>query len=73
MNISLNLNEQDSVLFQKYAEQKNMTVAELIRMIVLEKIEEDFDLKAYEKAMEEFRRNPVTYSLDEVKKELGIE
>lgn len=73
MNISLNLNEQDSVLFQKYAEQKNMSVAELIRAIVLEKIEEELDLKAYEKAMEEFRKNPVTYSLEEVKKELGLE
>ena len=73
MNISLNLNEQDSVQFQKYAEQKNMSVAELIRAIVLEKIEEELDLKAYEKAMEEFRKNPVTYSLEEVKKELGLE
>ena len=73
MNISLNLNEQDSVLFQKYAEQKNMSVAELIRAIVLEKIEEELDLKAYEKAMEEFRKNPVTYSLEDVKKELGLE
>ena len=73
MNISLNLNEQASVLFQKYAEQKNMSVAELIRAIVLEKIEEELDLKAYEKAMEEFRKNPVTYSLEEVKKELGLE
>lgn len=73
MNISLNLNEQDSALFQKYAEQKNMSVAELVRVVVLEKIEEELDLKAYEKAMEEFRRNPVTYSIDEVKKELGLE
>ena len=73
MNISLNLNEQDSVLFQKYAEQKNMSVAELIRAIVLEKIEEELDLKAYEKAMEEFHKNPVTYSLEEVKKELELE
>lgn len=73
MNISFDLNEQDSVLFQKYAEQKNMSVAELIRSVVLEKIEEELDLKTYEKAMEEFRGNPVTYSLEDVKKELGIE
>jgi copG/DNA-binding domain protein len=29
-------------------------------------------LKAYQEAMAEFRANPITYSLDEVEKELGL-
>lgn len=34
--------------------------------------EDEEDLRAYEEAMEEFRRNPVTYTHEEVKKMLGI-
>jgi hypothetical protein len=34
--------------------------------------EDEKDLRAYEEAMEEFRKNPVTYTHEEVKKMLGI-
>ena len=35
-------------------------------------IEEADDLKAYEEAMADHRKNPRTYTLDEVEKELGL-
>jgi hypothetical protein len=34
--------------------------------------EDEEDLRAYEEAMEELRKNPVTYTHEEVKKMLGI-
>ena len=40
--------------------------------VMLLYFKDEYDLKAYEKAMEEYKKNPVTYSLDEVKKELGL-
>ena len=49
-----------------------ISVSELLRKSVLERIEDEFDLKAYEKAMEEYRANPVTYSLEDVMKELEL-
>ena len=49
-----------------------MTVSELVRQSVIERIEDEYDLKAYEKAMEEYKSNPKTYSLDEVERELGL-
>ncbi len=73
MTISLRLNEKDSVLFKKYAEMKGVSVSELIRQSVLERIEDEYDLKAYEKAMREYQANPTTFSLDEVEKELGLQ
>ena len=66
MSISLRLNEDESALIRKYAELKKMSVSELIRQTVLERIEDEFDLAAYEKAIEEYRKNPVTYSHKEV-------
>ena len=72
MTISLRLNEADSMLFKKYAEMNGISVSELVRRSVLEHIEEEYDLQAYEEAIAEYHDNPITYSLDEVEKELGL-
>ncbi|MDR1669639.1 MAG: DUF6290 family protein [Oscillospiraceae bacterium] len=70
MTISLRLNNEESVLFKKYAELNGMSVSELVRQSVIERIEDEYDLNAYEKAIAEYRENPVTYSLDDVEREL---
>ncbi|MGN0583619.1 MAG: type II toxin-antitoxin system RelB family antitoxin [Oscillospiraceae bacterium] len=72
MTVSLRLNDSDSQLIKAYAEMNGISVSELLRRSVLERIEDEFDLKAYEKAMEEYRANPVTYSLEDVMKELEL-
>ncbi|MBB6040958.1 hypothetical protein HNQ46_000930 [Oribacterium sinus] len=72
MTISLRLNEADSILFKKYAELHGISVSELLRRSVIEHIEEEYDLQAYEEAIAEYHENPITYSLDEVEKELGL-
>lgn len=72
MTISVRLNEEDSKLIKTYADMNNISLSDLIREAVLEKIEEEYDLKCYKEAINEYRKNPKTYSLDEVKKELGL-
>ena len=72
MTISLRLNEADSMLFKKYAEMNGISISELVRRSVLEHIEEEYDLQAYEEALAEYKENPITYTLDEVEKELGL-
>lgn len=72
MSISVRLSEEDTKLFKKYAELLGVSVSEMVRQSVLERIEDDYDLKAYEEALEEFKKDPVTYSLDEVERELGL-
>ena len=73
MAISLRLNERDSDLFKRYAEMHGITVSELVRQSVMARIEDEYDLQAYEKALRDFQADPVTYSLDEVEKELGLQ
>lgn len=72
MTISLRLNDTDSKLIKAYADMNGLTVSELVRKSVLERIEDEFDLKAYEEAIAEYRANPVTYSLEDVAKELDL-
>lgn len=72
MTVSLRLNQEDTELFKSYAAMNNMSLSDLFRTAVMEKIEDEYDLQCYEKAIEEYRKNPVTYSLEEVEKELGL-
>ena len=73
MTFSLRLSDQDSALIKKYAELNKMSVSELLRQSVMERIEDEYDLKIYNKAMEEYRKNPVTYSHEEIKKKLEFD
>lgn len=72
MTISLRLSDDDTMLIKKYAEINKMSVSDLIRQSVLERIENEYDLEMFDKALAEFKANPVTYSLDDVEKELGL-
>ena len=72
MTISVRLNEKDTELIKAYAKINNIALSDLIRNAVLEKIEDEYDLECYNKAIEEYRKNPKTYTMEEVKKELGL-
>lgn len=72
MMFSLRLNDEESTLIKKYAEINNISVSELFRQSALERIEDEMDLAAYNKAMSEYAKNPKSYTLDEVEKELGL-
>lgn len=73
MSISLRLSNEDSMLIKKYAEMNGLTVSDFIRRAVLEKIEDEYDLKCYYEAIEEYKKNPVTYTHEEVVKMLESE
>ena len=72
MMIALRLTEADGILFKNYAQMKGISVSEMVRQSVIERIEDECDLKAYEAAYAEYKANPKTYTLDEVEKELGL-
>ena len=72
MTILVTLSDKDTDLIKAYAERNNISLSDLIRNAVLEKIEDEYDLETYKKAMEEYKKNPKTYTMEEVKKELGL-
>lgn len=73
MTISIRLNEEDAKLIKSYAELNKTTISEFVRNAIMEKIEDEYDLECYYKAMEEFEKNPKTYTHEEVKRMLNIE
>ena len=72
MTISVRLSDKDTELIKTYAKMNNISLSDLIRNAVLEKIEDEYDLECYKKAMEEYKKNPKTYIMDEVEEELGL-
>ncbi len=72
MTISVRLSDKDTELIKAYADMNNISLSDLVRNAVIEKIEDEYDLKIYYEAVEEYNKNPKTYTLDEVEKELGI-
>ncbi len=72
MAISVRLHEDEELLIKDYARLNNISVSEIIRQSVLEKIENEIDLGAYNKAMLDYKKDSTKYTLDEVEKELGL-
>ena len=72
MTISVRLSDKDTELIKAYAEMNNISLSDLIRNAVLEKIEDEYDLESYKKAMKEYKKNPKTYTIEEIKEELGL-
>ena len=71
-NISVRLNEQEENLFKTYAEFMDETLSTLFKKALLEKIENDFDLRVGQEALKEYKQDPVTYSVAEMRSKYGL-
>ncbi len=72
MTISLRINEAEMNLIRQYANINNISVSDLVRNAVMDKIEDEYDLKAYQAALAEYKANPTTYTYEQVVQELGL-
>lgn len=70
--VSLRLNEVEEKLFKNYATYTGKTLSELFKRALAEEIEDQFDYETGVKALEQHKKNPETYSIDQVADELGI-
>ena len=66
MTVTVRLTEEEKELFESHAEIKQVSLSELFRLSVLEQIEDEIDIADYWEAMQELKKNPITYSHNEV-------
>ena len=71
MNISVRINEEELNIIKKYAKVNNVSISAIMKKAILEKIEDEIDIKSYLKAMKAYEKNPKEYTLDEVEKDLA--
>ena len=69
----IRLNSQTEKKLKEYAEAENMSVAEYVQNIINEKLEDLYDAKIAEETYEEFLKNPVAYTYEELVKRLDLE
>ena len=72
MMLAVRVKDDEERLIREYARLHSLSISEFVRNAVLEKIEDEIDLKAYNQAMEKFKENPITYTLDEIETKYGI-
>ena len=69
---SVRLNEDESKLIRSYCLIHGVSMSDALKRALIEKIEDEFDLIEYEEAKKRYDENPVSYSLEEVRKELKL-
>ena len=71
--MTVRLSGEDKSLITRYAQIKGVSVSDLVREAILERIEDEIDMELYRQGMEEFLKNPLTYSFEEVAKDIGLD
>jgi chorismate mutase len=71
-HISIRVSDEEKKLMESYAQLQGTNLSEAIKKAFFEKLEDEYDLSEYDRAMSEYKKNPVTYSHDEIGKILGL-
>ena len=72
MSFSIRMSKKERQLADSYAKLHGVSLAEAMKSAFFEKIEEEYDLAIYHKALEDYKNNPKTYTLDEIKEIYNI-
>ena len=72
MVISIRMTEEEKQLADAYAKLNGASLSEAIKRAYFEKIEEEYDIALADDAIREYEKNPKTYTLEELMKELGL-
>lgn len=72
MVISIRMTEEEKRLADAYAKLNGVSLSEAIKRAYFEKIEDEYDIALAEATEKEYKKNPKTYTLKEVMKELDL-
>ena len=73
MTFEVTFNDGDSKTVERYMKDMNMNISEVARQAIMEMIfADDADLTAYNKAIAEYEKNPVSYPIEKVWKDLNL-
>ena len=70
--VTVNFSDKEFALIKKFADEKGITPSELIRQVMFDWLEDEEDIRDAEAAYQEYLKNPVSYTLEEIEAELGL-
>ena len=65
---SVRMSSEEEKIFRSYCELHGISISEAFKRALLEKIEDEIDARELDVAIDEFHKNPKTYTLEEVEK-----
>lgn len=68
--VTVNMSDEALALLEEYTERKDISVSEFIRRAVLEKLEDEEDIRAADEAYAEYTKNPVSIPHEQFWREL---
>lgn len=72
MNITVNLSEEEFEILEDVASENDVGISEYVRRALLEKLEDEDDIKWANAVYAEYVKNPVASPAEEVWKRLGV-
>jgi len=73
MTISVHVTDDQKVMIADYASSRGLSVSEAVRIAILDRIEDEYDIAVAKKALEEWKKDgKKTYTLEEVGRDLGF-
>jgi uncharacterized protein (DUF1778 family) len=70
--LTIRLDQEEKDLIAAYAELNRKSVAAIVLESILDRIEDEMDIKLYDQAKAENAKNPKTYSHEELGRELEL-
>lgn len=70
MTLSLRMTQEDSAIVRSYAKTHGITVSEFARQAMFEQIEMEHDREVYDLAIREYSKNPQTYSIEDIERDI---
>ena len=70
VGLNYKITDDEKQLAIAYAKLQGMSLSEAIKKTYFDKIEEEYDVVAFDEALKEYKNNPKTYSLSEAKEEI---
>ena len=71
--LTIRLSKEDHQLIKDYAAEERRTMSDVVRLAILDQIEDRYDFEVYKQAKAEFKKDPVSYSLSEIKEMHGLQ
>lgn len=69
---SIRIGKEEKMALQCFADEKGVSLSQLLVSSALEKLEDAYDLELYKAAMTAYTNDPVTYTAEQMEAKYGI-
>lgn len=70
--VKIELTQEEKELADSYAKKLGVSLSEAMKSTFFERIEDEYDIALADEAINEYEKDPTSYSLEETRKILGL-